>query len=86
MCLFLKQKQEEIREKRFGSRQNKTFTLDFAGRKVIDEKKEVNMQAYAQEIETILNSENIMNSTQQLQANVVANQSITIVPQVEHNK
>ena len=57
ILLILKQKQEELREKRFGSRINKTFTLDFAGRKVQDEQENLSYQKYAQEIENILQNE-----------------------------
>ena len=44
-----------MREKRFGSRINKTFTFDFAGRKVTDELKDSSFEKYATEIEAILN-------------------------------
>jgi hypothetical protein len=50
----MKQKQEELRDKRFGSRSKKTFTLDFAGRKVNDEQESLSYQKYAEEIEQIL--------------------------------
>ena len=33
----LQKREEEIREKRHGSRRNKAFTLDFAGRRVLED-------------------------------------------------
>ena len=48
-----KAKQEEVREKRFGSKLDKKFTIDFAGRKVIDEQENTNLNQYSNEIEEI---------------------------------
>lgn len=57
---LLEQKQEEMRDKRFGSRlNNQTFTLDFAGRKVIDEKKNIDFKNYAFDIDNILSEKPI---------------------------
>lgn len=53
--IFSQAKQEELREKRFGSRVNKTFTFDFAGRSVKDEQQDLSFKKYAAEIENILN-------------------------------
>ena len=67
-----------MREKRFGSKLDKKFTLDFAGRKVVDEQENVDLKNYAKEIEEILKE----NHTQQ---NTVFNQAITnITPKVNH--
>lgn len=35
----LKTKEEALREQKYGSRRNKAFTFDIAGRKVVEEKK-----------------------------------------------
>lgn len=35
----LRTKEEALREEKYGSRRNKAFTLDIAGRKVVEEKK-----------------------------------------------
>jgi hypothetical protein len=51
--------------------------LDFAGRKIIDEKKDINFQNYAKDIEAILKQ-----TTNLQQTNVVINQDIKITPQV----
>ncbi len=68
---FYQIKQAEIREKRFGSKLGKTFTLDFAGRKVIDEQTTINLSEHAQEIENILTDRPVNQ-----QYTTVANQSI----------
>ena len=34
---MLREREDELREKRHGSRRNKAVTLDFAGRKVVEE-------------------------------------------------
>ncbi len=64
-------KQAEIREKRFGSKLGKTFTLDFAGRKVIDEQTTVDLAQHAQQIEDILTEK-----PAHTQQTTVANQDI----------
>jgi len=75
---LLEKKQEEIREKRFGSKIGKTFTLDFAGRKVIDEQKTVDLKDYANQIDDILTENTNMPV---LQRNTVINQDIKgIIP------
>lgn len=70
--VLLEKKQEEVREKRFGSKIGKTFTLDFAGRKVIDDQKCVDLKDYEKEIEEIMKE----NKKQQ---NTVVNQDIECV-------
>ena len=77
---LFKAKQEEVRDKRFGSKLNKTFTLDFAGRKVIDEQKSLNLNEYASEIEEILKDKNL------LQQNTVINKSVNIEPKVRSSQ
>ena len=37
----LQQREKELRERKYGSRKNKTFTLDFAGRKVVEDHSEI---------------------------------------------
>lgn len=37
----LQQREKELREKKFGSRWNKAFTLDIAGRKVVEEQPQI---------------------------------------------
>lgn len=59
---------------------NKTFTLDFAGRKVIDEQKTLNLNEYASEIEEILKDKNL------LQQNTVINKSVNIEPKVRSSQ
>ena len=51
--------------------------MDFAGRKIIDEKKDIDFQNYAKDIEAILKQ-----TTNLQQTNVVINQDIKITPQV----
>ncbi|CAF0978379.1 unnamed protein product [Brachionus calyciflorus] len=51
----LEQKEQEMRNKRFGSKlQNQTFTIDFAGRKIVSEKQSVDFTTLAGEIENIM--------------------------------
>lgn len=71
----LQKKQEEIREKRFGSRIGKTFTLDFAGRKIVDEQRTVNLKDYEKEIEGIMESDK-RPAVPVTQMNTVVNQDI----------
>lgn len=66
----LEKQQSEIRDKRFGSKIGKTFTLDFAGRKVVDEQHTVDLSTYATQIEAILTNKTTS------QRNIVANQDI----------
>lgn len=73
----LEKKQEEIREKRFGSKIGKTFTLDFAGRKVIDEQKTIDLKDYANQIDDIMTDKKPMS-----QANTVVNQDIKCIAPV----
>ena len=47
-------KEQELREKRFGPRSSKSYTLDFAGRKIVDDKQDISFQSYANDIENIL--------------------------------
>jgi hypothetical protein len=56
---ILKKKEQELREKRFGSRANKSYTmgLDFAGRKILDEQQNFDYKQLASETERILNEE-----------------------------
>ena len=37
----LRQKEDEVREARYGSRRTKAVTLDFAGRKVVEEEQQI---------------------------------------------
>ncbi len=37
----LRQKEEELREAKYGSRRNRAITLDFAGRKVVEEEQQL---------------------------------------------
>jgi len=54
----LQVKEEEMREKKFGSRLNRNnFTFDFAGRQVVSEQTETHYETYSQQVEKIL-SEN----------------------------
>ena len=72
-----KKKQEELKEKRFGSKSNKSYTFDFAGRKIIDEKIDINFKNYAKDIENILKSTNYS-----LQTSDLINQDLKMTPQV----
>ncbi len=77
--LYVQKKQEEIREKRFGSKINKTFSLDFAGRRIIDDKQNIDLKNYSEQIEEILNEK----TNKELQKNIVVNTDIKgIVPKV----
>lgn len=52
---LLEKKEKDFRNKRFASKlDNKKFTIDFAGRKVVDEQEILNLNDVGQEIENIL--------------------------------
>ena len=68
----LERKQEEVRELRFGSKIGKTFTLDFAGRKIVDEQRTVCLKDYEGEIEGIMADEKL---TPELRKSTVLNQN-----------
>lgn len=64
--VLLDKKEQEFRNKRFGSKlDNKKFTIDFAGRKVVDEQEILNLSDVGHEIDNIMKyNETLSNSEQ----------------------
>ncbi len=62
--ILLKEKEEKLREKKNGSKINKSFTFDFAGRKIIDDQYNIDYNIISREVENILNEKNVINNKQ----------------------
>jgi hypothetical protein len=66
-----------LKEKRFGSKSNKSFTFDFAGRRIIDEKIDINFKTFAKDVEDIIKLDSNTKQT-----NDLVNQDIKMTPRV----
>lgn len=65
-----------MNDKRFNKLNNKSYTFDFAGRKVVDDKSLVSGKDYETEIEAILKDTSEQKFEQKQQANQIFNQDV----------